>query len=162
MIRSVKTTVICVAILLWGSGGNSIAAIATTPNPDREIANSALAAGYVGLFATTDFRLVRGDCPDCDTIKQALWYFRDDLVAVPNPGVAIAGASRGIPPQEDIKRWIASASRDDLSARPPLVWVGSPSIVVDARLQPQEERLQLKDGTSAQFRLTPKIPSNRS
>lgn len=41
------------------------------------------AATVFGLYQGSDFRLTRGDCKTCATPKQAFWYFRDDLVAVP-------------------------------------------------------------------------------
>jgi hypothetical protein len=122
---------------------------------------SALGAGNQGLFVSADFRLVKGDCADCATLPQARWYFGKDLIAVPRPGVEIAGMTRGIAPQEDVRRWYASTAGKD-PARPPLVWIGAPELVVDARLEPGGERLKLKNGGEMGFKLTAKMPENRS
>ncbi len=43
-------------------------------------------SGTFGLYAARDFRLTTGECRDCPTIRQALWYFRDQVIAVPLPG----------------------------------------------------------------------------
>ena len=44
-----------------------------------------------GLFPAGDFRLTTGECSDCATIPQALWYFRHESIAVPRPGLPLAG-----------------------------------------------------------------------
>ena len=122
----------------------------------------ALNAGTFGLFPPADFRLVKGECADCGTIEQARWYFRDDLIAVPKPGLNVSGFSRRIAPQVDVNRWFQNASAEDLKALAPLVWIGSPSIAFDATLLPTGDQVRLADGTILRFRLTPKIASNRS
>lgn len=152
-----------VALVRFLSG---TAAIAASPPPEAGAANgwvagSALATGSLGLFPVGDFRLAKGECPDCTTIRQALWYFGDDLVAVPKPGVIISGSARGVAPQEDVRRWYAGATRENLVSRPPLVWLGSPEVVAGARLQPGGT-LRLEDGRAQAFRVTPKIAANRS
>src|SRR5262245_860560 len=115
---------------------NTVVAAETPPEKAAErIGVPALAAGNQGLFPSTDFRAISGDCSDCATIPQARWYFSKDLVAVPRPGVGIAGMTRGIAAQEDVRRWYGSGGGKD-AARPPLVWIGSPELVVDARLEP--------------------------
>ncbi len=120
------------------------------------------AAGVFGLHQGVDFRLTRGDCKDCATPKQALWYFRDDLVAVPSANVTAADFSRGVTAQEDVKRWYAGAKEDDLKARPLMLWVGSPSLVRDAKLSASGDAITLGDGANLPFRVTPKIKTNLS
>ena len=43
----------------------------------------ALDSGAIGVYRADNFRLADGDCRDCPTIRQALWYFRGDTIAVP-------------------------------------------------------------------------------
>jgi hypothetical protein len=66
-----------------------------------------LAAGHLGLYDAGDFRLVSGHCADCPTPRQALWYFRDDVIAVPR-----------------------NADR----TQPALVWLGGPDSIPGATL----------------------------
>jgi hypothetical protein len=114
-----------------------------------------------GLYRGSDFRLTRGTCTDCPTIKQALWYFRDETIAVPADGVPIAQFSRGIDVQEDVRRWYAAAAPEELRARPPLVWVGASHQTRDVRLT-DDGRLRFEDGRSVDFRIVPKIGTNLS
>ncbi|MEQ1775495.1 MAG: hypothetical protein ABL891_17100, partial [Burkholderiales bacterium] len=119
-------------------------------------------ATVFGLYQGSDFRLTKGDCKACATPKQALWYFHDDLVAVPVPGVKAADFSRGVAAQADVKRWYASANDDDLKARPPMLWMGAPGFVRDARLSVNGDAITFDDGASVPFRVTPKIKTNLS
>ena len=118
--------------------------------------------GVFGLYSGSDFRLTKGACSDCPAPKQALWYFLDDLVAVPVAGVNTADFSRGIVAQEDVKRWHAVANGDALQARPPMLWIGAPSLVRDATLAASGDSIKLSDGASVPFKVTPKIKTNLS
>jgi hypothetical protein len=118
--------------------------------------------GVFGLYPGSDFRLTRGVCSDCPAPKQALWYFRDDLVAVPAAGVKAAEFSRGVVAQEDVKRWHAVAKGDALQARPPMLWIGAPSLVQDATLAASGDSITLSDGARVPFKVTPKIKTNLS
>jgi hypothetical protein len=150
-------------VLLWlSASGAASGALPVAPEQVVPGVRPALAAGSLGMFPAEDFRLVPGTCADCMTPKEALWYFRDDLVAVPNAGVTVAGYVRGVAAQEDIRHWYPAAGKDELQARPPLVWVGSPSVVTDATLQATGDALRLADGIVARFAVTPKIPANLS
>jgi hypothetical protein len=66
-----------------------------------------LAAGHLGLYDAGDFRLASGRCADCPTPRQTLWYFRDDVIAVP---------------------------RNAHRAQPGLVWLGGPDRIHSATL----------------------------
>ena len=120
------------------------------------------AATVFGLYQGSDFRLTQGDCKACATPKQALWYFRDDLVAVPEAGIKAADFSRGVTAQEDVKRWYAGATAEDHQARPPMLWIGSPSLVRDVTLAASGDAIQFSDGKSLPFRVTPRIKTNLS
>lgn len=114
-----------------------------------------------GLYRGSDFRLTRGTCNDCSTIKQALWYFRDETIAVPADGVPVAQFGRGIDVQEDIRRWYAGAKPEDFQARPPLLWIGATHKTHDVRLT-DDARLLFQDGRSVDFKIVPKIKTNLS
>lgn len=119
-------------------------------------------ASAFGLYPGLDFRITQGDCKDCATPKQALWYFSDDLVAVPAAGVKTADFSRGVAALEDVKHWHAGARDEDLKARPPMLWLGAPSVVRDARLAANGDAIRFDDGASMPFKVTPKIKTNLS
>ncbi|MTW11031.1 hypothetical protein GM658_10500 [Pseudoduganella eburnea] len=94
--------------------------------------HSALGSENFGLQSASQFRLADGHCDGCGQ-KQALWYFQDEVIALP------------------------SASATDA---PGLVWVGSPQLVPQARFD--GEFLHTADGSTLNLRLAPKIATNRS
>jgi hypothetical protein len=109
-----------------------LAATLTVTEPART-SKDALAGERLGLHDASDFRLTTGRCSDCPTPRQALWYFENDLVAVP---------------------------RDGARQKPSMVWVGSPEIVEHARLE--GDTLRTSDGRAQPFSLVPRLDSNRS
>lgn len=120
----------------------------------------ALDSGHIGLISATDFRLTNGNCSDCTTIPQALWYFREDVIAVPK--FASAGFSRGLPALRDITEW-ASADKAVLSGGlPPLTWVGSPLVAEAWRLASDGERISGPAGNTLPFAVVPRLASNLS
>ena len=68
------------------------------------------AEGAFGLYAAADFRVVTGECEDCATLRQALWYFRNESIAVPVPGLAIASFTRGLTAFDDVRAWVRTRS----------------------------------------------------
>lgn len=118
-------------------------------------------ATVFGLYSGSDYRLTTGACKDCQTPQQSLWYFRDDIIAVPVDGVDTAGFARGITAQEDIRRWYADATPQDIQARPPMLWIGATHQARDVRLV-DDDRLQFSDRRSVQFQIVPKIKTNLS
>lgn len=117
-------------------------------------------AGSLGLANAADFRLVDGKCADCATIPQALWYFRDDLVAVPkHDPVPFA---KGLQAQSDVTQ--AAKQRDPKAAPqlPPLVWVGSPLVAEGWKLDAAGQSVSDASGKRMPFAVVPKIDSNLS
>jgi hypothetical protein len=98
-------------------------------------AASSLDGQRLGLFTGEEYRLTTGRCSDCPAPRQALWYFQDDLVAVPRE----AGAKR-----------------------PSLVWVGAPDLWEQARLATDGRTVQTSTGETAPFTVVPKLATNRS
>ena len=115
----------------------------------------------LGLFPGADFRLATGRCRDCAAIPQALWYFADETIAAPRPGLPVAGFTRGLSAWEDLRRWAATHAFGERLDDPPLVWIGSPEIVRGARLTADGKTL-VAGANRWSFALVPKAPLNRS
>src|SRR5688572_11125859 len=103
----------------------------------------ALNGTRLGLYEGSDFRLVDGQCGDCPTIPQALWYFRDDMVAVPQGKPA--DFTHRVRAQDDVREWARKHPSGDRS-RPPLVWVGSPLVAEGMRLEEGGRTVLAADG----------------
>ncbi|HEX9451350.1 MAG TPA: hypothetical protein VF934_08050 [Burkholderiales bacterium] len=122
-------------------------------------ARDALEATRLGLYDGADFRLADGSCKDCRTIPQALWYFPDEVIAVPRS--AEAGFSRDRRVQDDVREW-AQSHPDGDGSRPPLLWLGSPQVVDGVRLLDGGKTLLGADGHRLEFSLAKKIDTNLS
>jgi hypothetical protein len=117
--------------------------------------------GDIGLYRASDFRLTDGRCTDCDAIPQALWYFRDQAIAVPRPGLPVAGFARGAIAFDDVAHWAAGHAPGTAADYPTLIWVGSPAVLRGARLDAAGREVTV-DGATMAFDVVPKIPLNRS
>lgn len=114
-----------------------------------------------GLFPADDFRITSGECTDCDTIAQALWFFRKETIAVPRSGFPLAGFDPQLRAKEDVRRWNALTPPGSARDYPGLVWVGSPQVIELARLDANAEHVHTAAGVS-RFSLAPRLASNRS
>lgn len=139
-----------------------IADVQAADKPAVGWAANADEAGKLGLYPAADFRLVDGKCVDCATMRQALWYFQNDIVGVPGKGVPVAGFAPRVRAQEDVRRWYPDVRDDDLRARPPLLWMGASRMVGDVRLNAAGNVMSLPDGRVIPFRVVPKISTNLS
>ena len=128
-----------------------------TPAPVSVADNS---AAY-GLFPAGDFRLTTGECSDCATIPQALWFFRHESIAVPRPGLPLAGFDPSLRAVDDLRRWSSLTPPGTARDYPALVWVGSPQVIAAARLDPGGDRVQTAGG-AVELALAPRLASNRS
>lgn len=122
---------------------------------------AATAAGMLGLYPSADFVVTTGQCGDCRVIRQAKWYFRDEIIAVPRPGRAVASFETRANAFDDVRHWAASRSADAAIDYPPLVWITASRVLASATMDEQGRALTTRDGSIA-FRPTPKIPLNRS
>lgn len=114
-----------------------------------------------GLYPAADFEITTGNVADGPTSRQALWYFRDETIAVPAAGKPVASFAPGLRVEDDLRDWICRQQGAVPIDYPPLVWVAAPDVIADARLEPGTNSLRTESGDLA-FHLTPKIPLNRS
>jgi hypothetical protein len=125
-------------------------------------AKSALQNERLGLFSADAFRVTTGKCNDCPTPKQALWYFQNDVIAVPHGGISAAGLAAGSPGYENVLRGLQELGAQAHLPYPNLIWLGSPEIISGASLSNDGEMLQTHGGERIAFSLVPKISTNRS
>jgi hypothetical protein len=132
-------------------------------NGDPAVGGSSAVAtdAAFGLYPAADFRLTDGNCPDCPTIPQALWYFRQETIAVARAGRPVASFATGVSAVDDLREWLDGRAPDSPPEYPPLVWVAAPSVVAGARLSADATTLEHATGTLPAA-LTPKIALNRS
>jgi hypothetical protein len=122
---------------------------------------SALSGERIGLLPAEGFRLSSGKCGDCPTLPQGLWYFQNDVLAVPQASQAISSykAQAGI--VDDVRDWAAGGDAAKL-AYPGLVWLGAPDILDNAAILPNGRQLRAQDGATSDLLLVPKIATNLS
>lgn len=112
--------------------------------------------GLLGLYSADNFTITDGQCQDCATIPQALWYFKKELIAVPKKVMPVAVVSKAdFTLQEVVKN-------QDEKALPPLVWLGSQYVIPQARLNDNGTMVIETSGLTSPFFITNKIPSNFS
>ena len=117
-----------------------------------------------GLFPAEDFLLTTGACVAPGTpaaIPQALWFFGKETIALPKRGHPVAGFDRRRYVQDDLRRWNLATLPGAAREYPALVWIGAPDVLDQARLDPESERLQTREGP-IEFATVPRIDSNRS
>lgn len=126
----------------------------------------ALSGERLGLLPADHFRLATGHCTDCPTLKQGLWYFRDQLLAVPHGAHALSAHAPTSDIVRDVRDWAAARDGQPAAlpqlAYPGLVWLAAPQILDDAAILPAGALLRSADGREAGLQLVPKIASNRS
>lgn len=120
----------------------------------------AMKPGY-GLFPADYFQTTNGQCADCTTIPQALWYFRDEVIAVPKAGQPVAGFERSASVQNDLAAWAKITPVGSAPAYPPLVWIAAPNSVQGVRLSADGKSIK-HSGIEKKLALIPKLPLNGS
>ncbi|HKE39927.1 MAG TPA: hypothetical protein VKG21_08825, partial [Casimicrobiaceae bacterium] len=122
---------------------------------------SALSDARLGLFRGSDFVIPTGRISNSAVIDKALWYFRDEVIAVPRAGLPVAGYTTGVTAMQDIVDWARSHNSGAPIDYPPLLWIAARDIVHGARLSSNGSRINGPGGDCA-FGVVPKIPLNRS
>src|SRR5947207_15275540 len=115
----------------------------------------------LGLYPAADFRVTTGAAADGATVRQALWYFRDETIAVPITGKRVASFAPGVSVDDDLRVWLGAQHGAIQCDYPPLVWTAAPDVIANAQLDRDGVRLATSGGELV-FRPTPKIPLNRS
>lgn len=121
----------------------------------------ALDEEYVGLLPTEKFSLRKGNCADMKGAKDSFCYFENELIAVPKDKMEVSGSSQGVDRKTDVASWAATPQSKRL-ALPSLLWIGSPSILLDAYVMPGGGRVRTSDGRELNIRLVPPLATNRS
>jgi hypothetical protein len=121
----------------------------------------ALSGERLGLLPASHFRVADGHCADCPTLKQGLWYFRGQTLAVPLGAKALSSYAATGDIVRDVRAWAAGGAAGTLEY-PGLVWLAAPHILDDAAILPAGGLLRSADGAQTGLYLTPKIASNRS
>ena len=135
--------------------------MSAAPAPRTPTTTTLAAGADLGLYAADDFRITDGRCSDCPTIRQALWYFERETIAVAKDGRPVARFVRGLRFDEDLRAWLAARSEHAQLELPPLVWIAAPDLLSGTRLTGDLTGLVSGIGPLS-FALTPKIPLNRS
>ena len=116
---------------------------------------------HFGLFPAADFRVTSGRCADSGVLPQALWYFRDEVIAVPVYGRPVSGFAPALTLVDDVATWAAATGFAVPADYPPLVWVAAPQVLRGAAIDARAETLTAGGETLA-LRLAPRLPLNRS
>jgi len=143
--------------LTLGIAGFASAGVATPPAGFK----AALDSESIGLLPTDGMRLRTGTCTDCAVPKQNLWYFQNELIAVPASATTAASFSKGADRNADVARWAATPDAKQL-AYPSLVWVGSPGILENATVLPGAHKVRTADGRELDLKFVPQLSTNRS
>ncbi|MES2323756.1 MAG: hypothetical protein V4633_15960 [Pseudomonadota bacterium] len=122
----------------------------------------ALSGERIGLLPAAKFRLSTGKCSDCPTLKQGLWYFKDEVLAVPHATEPVAGFKPGAGIVDTVADWAGSGGTEAALHYPGLVWLGAPHILDNASILPSGQQLLMSDGAPATLKLVPRIPTNLS
>jgi hypothetical protein len=135
-------------------------ASAGAPTPPAGL-KAALESESIGLLPADGMRLRTGTCTDCAVPKQNLWYFQNELIAVPASAKTATGFSSGVDRKADVARWAATPASKQL-AQPSLVWIGSPSILENATVLPGAHKVRTADGRELDLKFVPQLSTNRS
>lgn len=118
-------------------------------------------SGKFGFLPGSGFRLTTGECQDCTTIPQALWFFRKEPIATPLPDQPIAGFTRSQRARDDVATWHAETPVGSAIDFPPLVWVAATSSISGAQLSADGREIDVS-GTLLPLSLAERHPLNRS
>ena len=82
-----------------------------------------------GLYSGAQFKFLyaQQDCKDCQTVSQALWYFKDEPILVAADNSKIAGFDAKKTPMQDIEDAKIMNKGNTL---PPLIWISSNEMMV--------------------------------
>lgn len=114
-----------------------------------------------GPFPAAHFNVTNGQGADGAGLPQALWYFRDETIAVPTAAMPLAGFAPELSLTADLAAWHGRTEIGADAGYPPLVWLAAPDVLRHAALSVDGRQLRGVDGTRP-LRLAPRLPLNRS
>ena len=143
----------------------------TAPNAMAEVSPRNLpvpADGFAyGLFPAENFALTSSACRDCAASPQAMWYFRNETIAVPKTGQPVASFEPRLSMQEDLAAWVKATPVGTVLDYPPLVWLGAPVALSGVQLGGDGRTINglvnsaINSASHQQaLQLTPKLPLN--
>ena len=94
----------------------------------------------LGLFQRSDFELTTGTCNDCSPLQPAMWYFKNEVIAIPKTAQTAQVST-------------------PLSF---LIRLGSPEVLQHAQLDESASHIILHNGVKVRLKLTPQIPLNHA
>lgn len=112
-------------------------------------------ADHLGMYTQAQFQTVEGHCQQCQALPQTLWYFRHETFAVPIPGLPVSRLDASKRGADDIQAL-------NPEALPELIWTGSSQYWSRAGLNAAATQVTTAQGQQLNFKLVPKIASNRS
>lgn len=114
-----------------------------------------------GLLPGCRFFLSNGQRTDSTVAPQAIWFFRDECIALPLPGQPIAGFSAKRRVYDDLAHWHTATPAGSVLDAPPLIWAGARYFVKGARINPGATALHIGTATIP-MGLIARHPLNRS
>jgi len=111
-----------------------------------------------GLLPAENFVVTTGNGGD-GGLPQAMWYFRDEVIAVPQPDVPVAGFARDLRLAADLAAWAARTPLGSPVDYPALVWLAAPDVRHGAQLAADARRVRFGEQTCS-FELVPRLPLN--
>jgi hypothetical protein len=117
----------------------------------------------LGLYPPDSFSIVRGGPQDMgakEILPQAAWYFFSEWVAVPKPGLPLAGFSASLAIEEDLSTW-ASTAMAQARDYPPLIWLAAPEVLRSASWSADGEKI-VHQGKRLNWATVPRLPLNGS
>jgi hypothetical protein len=114
-----------------------------------------------GLLPAEDFEITTGACGECASMASAKWFFRHETIALPRPGLPLAGFARNLPVQEDLAAWVKATPVGSARAYPPLVWLAAPQIESGVMLADDGKTIRSARGEYP-LQLVDKLPLNAS
>ncbi len=115
----------------------------------------------IGLDSAAQFVTLSGRDAADTAGRHAAWYFAAETVAIPRPGLPVAGFAVSTRPFDDVRLWNAAHPVEAPADRPPLVWVGAPNALRGATLASDAATIATVDRVQP-LRLFPRLPLNRS
>lgn len=122
---------------------------------------NALDGERIGLLDAGKLKLTDGNCGDCASSPQSLWFFKYELIAAPTASGLVAGVTASLDRRADISQWAATPAAGTL-AYPSVTWIGAPQLIDSARIDIAGSAVIPNGGQAMTFDLVPKLASNRS